>query len=152
MRRSLLLFAFLGGVTLLAAGIAFAEITDVRCNGGECRGTGEDERLFGSASEDLIYAGGGDDRVYGRRANDALKGEQGNDKIDGQEGDDRVKGGPGRDRVFGDSGDDLVRGGTHTQADDGVPDILDCGDGTDTVYFTPGVDVVSNCEIRNPSQ
>ena len=125
MRRSLLLFAFLGGVTLLAAGIAFAEITDVRCNGGECRGTGEDERLFGSASEDLIYAGGGDDRV---------------------------KGGPGRDRVFGDSGDDLVRGGTQTQADDGVPDILDCGDGTDTVYFTPGVDVVSNCEIRNPSQ
>ena len=125
MRRSLLLFAFLGGVTLLAAGIAFAEITDVRCNGGECRGTGEDERLFGSASEDLIYAGGGDDRVQG---------------------------GPGRDRVFGDSGDDLVRGGTHTQADDGVPDILDCGDGTDTVYFTPGVDVVSNCEIRNPSQ
>lgn len=44
-----------------------------------------------------------------------------------------------------------MRGGTHTQADDGVPDILDCGDGTDTVYFTPRVDVVSaNCEIRNP--
>jgi Ca2+-binding RTX toxin-like protein len=152
MRRPILLFVLVVAVTLLAAGIALAARVDVRCNGGECRGTDMNERLFGTSLEDVIYASGGNDLAYGRGSNDLIKGDQGDDEVYGQAGNDKVKGGLGRDKVYGDSGDDFVRGGTHADPNDGVPDVLDCGDGTDTVYFTPGVDVVrANCEIRNSS-
>ena len=87
-----------------------------------CRGTGESDRVLG----------------------------RGGDEVFGQEDNDRVKGSFGRDRVYGGTGDDLVRGGTVHQTDDGARDVLDCGDGTDTVYFTPGVDEVRNCENPNP--
>ena len=133
---------------LLAAGTALA--LTVRCSGGECRGTETADRIFGTASRDIVYAEGGNDEVFGRGSDDILKGDQGNDKVYGQRGNDRVKGGLGKDAVFGGLGDDIVRGGTHDRADDGVRDILDCGDGNDTVFFTPGVDVIKDCEILNP--
>jgi Ca2+-binding RTX toxin-like protein len=104
-------------VLALAAGAAFAVNKMCPHN---CRGTGESDRLVGSARGNTIHA---------------------------LEGSDRVKGSFGRDRVYGGPGDDLVRGGTTHQTNDGARDVLECGDGTDTFDATPGVDVVrDNCE------
>lgn len=134
-------------VLTLAAGTAFAVNKMCPHN---CRGTGGDDRLVGSARGNTIHALDGGDRVLGRGGDDALKGGDGRDEVFGQEDNDRVKGSFGRDRIYGGPGDDLVRGGTAHQTNDGARDVLDCGDGTDTVYFTPGVDVIQNCEVENP--
>ena len=132
-----MLLLSLTAVLALAAGAAFAVNKMCPHN---CRGAGESDRLVGSARGNTIHALDGSDRVLGR----------GGDEVFGQEDNDRVKGSFGRDRVYGGPGDDLVRGGTAHQTDDGAQDVLDCGDGTDTVYFTPGVDEVRNCENPNP--
>lgn len=42
--------------------------------------------------------------------------------------------------VQGGAGDDNI------EAHNGVGDIIDCGDGTDTVTFDAGLDTVTNCE------
>jgi Ca2+-binding RTX toxin-like protein len=105
-----------------------------------CRGTGEIDRLVGSARGNTIHALDGSDRVLGR------------DEVFGQEDNDRVKGSFGKDRVYGGPGDDLVRGGTAHQTNDGARDVLDCGDSTDTVYFTPGVGEIRNREITGSSR
>ena len=102
---------------VLAAGVAFAVNKMCPHN---CRGTGESDRLVGSARGNTIHALGGSDRVLGR----------GGDEIFGQEDNDRVKGSFGRNRVFGGPGDDLVRGGTTDQTNDGALDVLVCGDGS----------------------
>jgi Ca2+-binding RTX toxin-like protein len=115
---------------VLLGGTALAAIM---CSG-ECSVTGMDDRLLGSPQNDSIYAGAGDDKARGG------------------EGDDRIKGNGGEDTVFGGPGDDKVRGGSHGNANDGAKDILDCGQGMDTVYFTD-VDVVSDdCEVENPPE
>jgi Ca2+-binding RTX toxin-like protein len=148
-RRTIALLALTFGFVLLAAaGTAFA-VSKV-CPG-NCRGTSGDDRIVGSARMNTIYAEDGNDRVLGRAGDDALKGGDGRDEVYGQDGNDRVKGGAGMDEVHGGPGDDLVRGGTPERPNDGVRDILDCGDGTDTVYFVEGQDRVGDdCEIRNP--
>ena len=148
MRRALLLSLTAALVLALAAGAAFA--VNKMCSH-NCRGTGESDRLVGSARGNTIHALDGSDRVLGRGGDDQLKGGDGRDEIFGQEDNDRVKGSFGRDRVYGGPGDDLVRGGTAHQTNDGARDVLDCGDGADdTVYFTPGVDEIRNCENLNP--
>ena len=87
-------------VLVLAAGVAFAVNKMCPHN---CRGTGESDRLVGSARDNTIHA------------------------LDGS---DRVKGSFGRNRVYGGPGDDLVRGGTTDQTNDGALDVLVCGDGS----------------------
>jgi Ca2+-binding RTX toxin-like protein len=148
MRRTVLLFLAATLALALAAGTAFAVNKMCPQN---CRGTSEGDRLVGSARGNTIYALAGSDRVLGRGGDDALKGGDGRDEVFGQEDNDRVKGSFGRDRVYVGPGDDLVRGGTAQQTNDGARDVLDCGDGTqDTVYWTPGVDEIRDCEILNP--
>ena len=44
-----------------------------------------------------------------------------------------IKGNSGEDKVFGGPGDLVVRGGSHGEPNDGARDILDCGQGMDTV-------------------
>ena len=103
--------------------------------------------------DDRILAGGGNHKARGGEGDDFIKGGLGNDEVYGQEGNDRIKGNDGEDKVFGGPMDDKVRGGSHGQPDDGARDVLDCGQGTDMVYFTPGVDEVSDdCEIENPPE
>ena len=148
MRRSVLLFLAGMLALALAAGTAFAVNKMCPHN---CRGTSGSDRLVGSARGNTIHALAGSDRVLGRGGDDALKGGDGRDEVFGQEDNDRVKGSFGRDRVYGGPGDDLVRGGTAHQTNDGARDVLDCGDGMqDTVYWTPGVDEIRDCEILNP--
>lgn len=63
MRKAVAMGAPAFGVALLAAGTAFA-VTKM-CPG-NCRGTGDDDRLVGSARANTIYAEDGDDSVVGR--------------------------------------------------------------------------------------
>ncbi len=145
-----MLFALVFGFVLLVVGTAFAVSKTCPDN---CRGTAGDDRLVGSARANTIYAESGNDRVLGRGGGDALKGGDGRDEVFGGDGNDRVKGSAGMDEVSGGPGDDLVRGGTPARPNDGARDVLDCGEGTDTVYYVEGQDVVhDDCENRNPPQ
>lgn len=149
MRRYVLLAVFVASATLMIVGSALA--ASKMCSG-NCRGTSGDDVLFGSARSNTIYAEDGADRIVGKKGDDALKGGDGPDEVYGQEDDDRVKGSFGGDRVFGGPGDDLVRGGTAEQTNDGVRDVLDCGEGDqDEVYFVPDQDEVRNCEVLFPA-
>jgi Ca2+-binding RTX toxin-like protein len=150
MSRGLLVLACALLALLLVAGTALAVTR--HCNGGKCRGTGTADRLYGSAGNDTIYAAGGNDKAFGREGDDWLKGGTGNDELYGEESNDKVKGHMGRDMVFGGPGDDFLRGGTADQTNDGSRDIIDCGEGTDTVVYTPGVDEIRDCEILNPPE
>jgi hypothetical protein len=67
-------------VLALAAGTAFAVNKMCLHN---CRGTGGDDRLVGSARGNTIHALDGGDRLLGR--GDALKGGDGRDEVFGQE-------------------------------------------------------------------
>ena len=149
MRRLILLCGFAIAATLVISGVALA--VNKTCPS-DCRGTSGDDRLLGSARANTIYAESGDDRVLGRGGEDQLKGGDGRDEVYGQEANDRVKGSEGSDQVFGGPGDDLVRGGTVERPNDGARDVLDCGDGTDTVYFIPDQDVARDCEVFNPPE
>ena len=134
---------------LLVGGAAFGATR--HCDGGRCKGTDEADKIYVSEGDDVVFADAGSDKVFGRGGEDVLKGDSDDDHVYGEEDNDRVKGGPGRDMVFGGPGDDMVRGGTHDETNDGVRDVLDCGEGTaDSVYYTPGVDVIRDCEIFHP--
>lgn len=149
MRKTTSSLALMFGVVLLLAGTAFAATKMCPDN---CRGTAGNDTLFGSARANTIYAEDGNDRVVGRKGDDALKGGDGRDSVYGQEGNDRVKGSGGMDEVYGGPGGDLVRGGTPEQPNDGVRDVLECGDGIDEAYFVEGQDIVRDCEILNPPE
>ncbi|HEX2729491.1 MAG TPA: hypothetical protein VHM16_07025, partial [Rubrobacteraceae bacterium] len=60
----------------------------------------------------------------------------------------------GRDTLYGGPGNDTVLSGNYspetTSTNDGAADVVDCGAGTDTVYYTPGQDTIENCEIEQP--
>lgn len=149
MRKTAVSFALILGAVWLVAGTAFAVTKMCQDN---CRGTGGDDRLFGSSRANTIYAEDGDDRIAGRGGDDALKGGDGRDSVYGQEGNDRVKGSAGMDEVYGGPGDDLLRGGTPERPNDGARDVLECGDGEDTAYYVEGQDIVRDCEILNPPE
>lgn len=150
MKRGTLLVLFVGAALLLSAGVTFAATRS--CDGGRCSGTQRADTITGSENDEVILGEGGNDKLFGRGGNDGIKGGTGNDEVRGEEDNDKVKGSQGRDEVFGGPGDDVVRGGTHGQRNDGARDFLDCGDGTDTVYYTRGVDEIRDCEILNPRQ
>ena len=149
-RRAVLLFAFVLAAILLVAGVAFARVIDCGVGAEECDGTNRADTMHGTAADDKMLGNGGNDVMYGEDGGDAVKGKHDNDTIFGGPGNDIVKGGIGRDRVKG--GDDIVRGGTHSVTDDGSVDFLRCGPGRDDVYYTPGVDVTRDCEVKHPSR
>ncbi len=130
--------------------------------------TGQPGRYVGSAGDDEInllfangsvWGGAGDDRITGSDAADTLDGGAGNDQISGGFGDDTITGGPGRDDLGGDRtaacfygpiyGTCTIGSGNDTiYAQDGEPDTVDCGPGTD-VAFVDAVDTTTGCETLN---
>lgn len=151
MKRSVLVLAIVGAVVVAVAGAALAQ--SISCpGGGACGGTARNDTMRGGTGDDRMVGGGGDDRMFGGSGQDMVKGKRDSDTIEGGEDDDKVKGGSGRDTVKGGPGDDIVRGGTHGKTNDGARDVLDCGGGTDTVYFVDGRDSVRNCELENPPE
>jgi Ca2+-binding RTX toxin-like protein len=152
MRRTVLLFAFVLSGILLVTGVAFARVISCSVGAAECEGTRRADTMHGTSLHDKMLGKGGDDVMYGGDGNDGVKGKVDDDKIFGGPADDLVKGGNGRDRIKGGEGDDIVRGGSHSVTNDGSVDVLRCGPGKDDVYYTPGVDVVSGCEVKHPSR
>ena len=100
----------------------------------------------------MIHAAGGNDKVYGNEGDDWLKVGTGQDVLYGDEDNDRAKGHLSGDMVFGGPGDDLLcrERGTARRTNVGARDVIDCGEGTDTGIYTPGVDEITNCKSLNP--
>lgn len=92
-----------------------------------------DNRLYGAAGDDTIFADGGNDFVKGGAGNDYLGGEAGNDTVVGGAGNDYLFGDEGNDWVIGGTGDDYLQGYTGN-------DILDGGIGGDFLAGGPGAD------------
>lgn len=79
---------------------------------------------------------------------DVLGGGQGSDLVCGAGGNDHINGGAGADVLRGDDGDDML------DARDGIPDVVDGGDGFDTAFLdrsdrAVGVENVNYPEPRN---
>uniref|UniRef100_UPI00313D0DD7 beta strand repeat-containing protein n=1 Tax=Methylorubrum subtropicum TaxID=3138812 RepID=UPI00313D0DD7 len=103
-----------------------------------------DDNLFGGRGADTIAGGDGNDEInadqtsYGysfhfdrrRDLHDESATNSSNDVVHGGGGDDALRGGYGRDALYGDAGNDTLDA---TQA--GLDDILDGGEGIDTLRF-----------------
>lgn len=80
-----------------------------------------------------IYSGAGDDRLVGTDGNDVLDGGDGDDVLVGLGGNDGLNGGRGRDILRGGPGDDGLRGPESDVSPGDFADVIDCGDGRDSV-------------------
>ena len=96
------------------------------------KGTGNN-RIVGTAGNDVIMSGGGDDTVYGRGGNDLICAGPGADEVFGGDGNDRIAGAGGRDRLIGGDGNDRIEGGDQT-------DRLSGGIGHDQIFGGDGND------------
>lgn len=115
----------------------------------------------GGAGNDVLKGAGDTDSLLDGRGDDVLRGGAGNDFLTATAGHDLLVGGTGRDEFFlGYPEDDspplaisTVRGGAdqdtvHT-LDDGRPDEIDCGSGTDVVHYAgkrDPLDTLVDCE------
>lgn len=117
-------------------------------------GSGDDE-IHGGTGDDILNGGDGDDTIYGDEGNDTISGGAGADTIYGGEGNDTIEGGEGNDTVYGGDGNDTWLAGTTDSGNDKVyleggddtaevgflyeaspvTEVLDGGDGEDTVAF-----------------
>jgi Ca2+-binding RTX toxin-like protein len=100
------------------------------------------------------------DVIRGTETSNHLSGDPpgslGNDSLYGRGGDDNLIGGPGADALIGGQGADDLEGGPGDDTidvKDGQTDSVDCGLGTDTVFFDEGIDsLADDCENPNPPQ
>ena len=142
----------------------------------ELDGRGGDDMLAGDAGADRFHGGDGSDTVtyaaatlpvaadldgityddgpagdgdtiaagvenlIGGPHDDVLGGDAGVNAIHGGGGNDTVSGGAGADELFGEQGDDILR------SSDGVIDVDDCGEGTDTAE-ADATDTRTACEL-----
>lgn len=141
---------------LLVSGVALAAVINGTDGNDELTGTNADDSIYalggidtvdGLEGSDVVYGGAQDDELLGSAGVDLLYGDSGGDTLDGGYGGDSLYGGPeddaGIDNVYGGGGNDVI------MVDD-VPasrDVVDCGDGTDTVVADENVDdLAANCE------
>jgi Ca2+-binding RTX toxin-like protein len=125
-----------------------------RLNGG-----GANDGLLGQEGSDKLFGGDVDDELWGAGVNSP---DFSNDYIHGQRGNDTIFVSrenlshdythSGVDRIYGDMGDDEIFAAGNAEVGDSAQEIVDCGPGTDTVYFDEGVDIVdaATCERRFP--
>ena len=93
------------------------------------------DRLEGTAHDDVITSGSGADRLDGRAGDDVLTGGSGQDELYGQAGDDTLMGGEGDDALSGGSGADELHGGAGK-------DFLRGGVGDDVLLGGAGADLL----------
>ena len=117
--------------SMLGTGVAMAQAIS---------GTQGNDTLTGTRQADQIYGLNGNDTLNGRARGDELYGGAGNDTLNGSGGNDDIYGGSGQDNLFGGAGDDFLN------SVDRGPDIVDCGDGTDTVVADNDDTVQPTCE------
>ena len=157
-RQAILLMVTMGAALIVASGVALAET--LTCDSTPpCYGTPEADEITGTANSETIYAYGGEDDASGGGENDTIYGGSGNDHtLVGEAGSDKVYGGGGNDGIYAyaldtaGSTDHSYGGGgnDNIEALDGNVDIINCGRGTDTVYYDVGTDTVRGCERKNP--
>lgn len=116
---------------------------------GDSNPSGTTEFLVDFEGRNFLSGGGGNDNLFGH---DRLNGGPGNDEIRGSyvgrsDAIRTMTGGPGADRI---DSNGVVNDTIYVR--DGERDAVDCGRGTDTVYFDRGIDSVNpaNCERRFP--
>ena len=85
------------------------------------------------------------ENVIGGDGSDVLRGNAGNNVIQGGNGNDNIDPGAGIDVVDGGAGDDRIT------TRDGTPDVVTCGDGTDTA-IVDAFDSLSGCEHVDSSR
>lgn len=177
-RRAALLLSTMGLAVLLAAGAAYALDIQCQPGsndaGNECLGTDARDIMDGTGGNDDIRGLGDNDVIRGLGGIDALEGDdqelvslsrQGDDEVFGGAGGDDLIGSNGSDLLSGGRGDDFIealeassnggvdtvkggRGNDRVSANDGQRDVIDCGDGRDSVEFDAGLDTLKNCEIK----
>jgi Ca2+-binding RTX toxin-like protein len=113
--------------------------------------------LSGSAGDDELYGGGGNDRLNGGPGDDVLVGDAGHDRLYGNGDNDSLDGGAGPDDLWGGPGNDTLSGGAgvdeyHGEGsddvffnNDGVAEMVDCGNGIDDPEPDP-LDTYLSCE------
>jgi Ca2+-binding RTX toxin-like protein len=111
------------------------------------RALGGNDRIYGAGGNDVLDGGDGRDNLYGGDGNDTLYGGRGNDRFYGNAGNDSILGGDGRDFIFGGNGDDLLDGGAGSDRlfGNGGSDtfVLEEGMGRDFIYrFEDGTDSI----------
>ena len=67
--------------------------------------------IWGTAGNDRLIGTAADEVFHGLDGNDVIDGRGGGDRMCGGEGNDRLSGGSGDDRMFGNRGDDTLRPG-----------------------------------------
>jgi len=136
-------------------------------------GKGGADTMHGYGDRDYLQGDKGSDHIYGDAGADAsLWGgaydpstdtytDTSDDYVHGASGGDTIHGGiaqGGVDRLYGEAGNDLIRASQREHNMNtlvpNVPvtkEIIDCGGGqSDVVRFDEGVDVVTNCETKDP--
>jgi Ca2+-binding RTX toxin-like protein len=98
--------------------------------------TDKDDRVTGSALNDMIHARPGNDYLDGKAGDDLLYGQKGDDGISGGDGNDIIFGGKGIDFLNGDRGIDLIYAGKEN-------DRIYGGDGDDILFGDGGNDYLS---------
>jgi Beta-propeller repeat/RTX calcium-binding nonapeptide repeat (4 copies) len=107
--------------------------------------TDKDDRVIGSALNDIIHARPGNDYLDGKAGDDLLYGQKGDDGISGGDGNDIIFGGQGIDFVRADGGTDLIYGGKENDrifGSDG-DDILFGDGGNDYLFGEMGADTLT---------
>jgi Ca2+-binding RTX toxin-like protein len=102
-------------------------------SGGEGRDT-----LYGHNDADDLSGGDGDDSIVGSAGHDLLRGDAGDDALHGDLDDDTLHGGLGRDTLFGGWGNDVIVG----LVDDPATVIFDDLDSGDFLNGGPGNDLI----------
>jgi RTX calcium-binding nonapeptide repeat (4 copies) len=114
-------------------------------------GTDTDDRIKGRVGEDRLKGRGGDDLIKGNHGEDRLDARGGDDRLWGGHGEDTIEGGGGKDKIIPGTGEDEVDAGAGDDLiyarDTGGVDHIDCGDGFDVVETLHRDDKTErNCE------
>ena len=102
--------------------------------------------IEGKAGDDVVRSSGNGGSLSGGDGNDTLNGYR-DATVRGGNGNDLISAGSPSGSASAPTSD--VGGGTgndEIEAQNASPDIIDCGDGTDTVAFDAGLDTVINFE------
>jgi len=104
-------------------------------------GTAANDSITGDAGVNNLWGRAGDDLIYGGDSGDLLGGNDGDDTLFGGNGNDSLYGGAGADAMYGEAGDDtlFVFSGSQNEPFSPGDDMIDGGDGVDTLSFNPTV-------------
>jgi Ca2+-binding RTX toxin-like protein len=91
-------------------GSAFNDMIHARPGNDYLHGKAGDDLLYGQKGDDGIRGGDGNDIIFGGQGIDFINGDRGIDFIFSGKGNDRIEGGDGDDRLFGDAGNDYLFG------------------------------------------